>query len=304
MVNTLAESDEPWTEKPPRLDVGVVGTGRAGSVLGAALKRAGHNVMACTAVSDISRLRAEALLPGVPILSIEETVADRDLILLSIPDDVLSQVVSGLATTNAVSPGTFVMHLSGRYGIDILRPLTEQGCLPLALHPVMTFTGTSIDLNRLSACPFGVTTHETLRPVAETLVMEMGGEPVWVPEASRGLYHAALTFGANNLMTLVNQTTELLEAANISNPEALVAPLLSASLDNALRNGDNALTGPIARGDAGTVREHLRVLANFDPAVIQAYRSLARLTAVRALASGILQPIAAQDLLAILADES
>ena len=304
MVNTLAESDEPWTEKPPRLDVGVVGTGRAGSVIGAALKRAGHQIKACTAVTDLSKLRAEALLPGVAILSIEETVADRDLILLSIPDDVLAQVVSGLAATNAVSPGTFVLHLSGRYGIDILRPLTELGCLPLALHPVMTFTGTSIDLNRLSACPFGVTTHPTLRPVAETLVMEMGGEPVWVPEASRSLYHAALTFGANNLMTLVNQTSELLESAGITNPEALVAPLLSASLDNALRNGDSALTGPIARGDAETVREHLRVLANFDPAVTQAYRSLARLTAVRALASGALQPQSAENLLAMLADES
>jgi len=304
VVNTLAESDEPWTEKPPRLDVGVVGTGRAGSVIGAALKRAGHQVKACTAVTDLSKLRAEALLPGVAILSIEETVADRDLILLSIPDDVLAQVVSGLAATNAVSPGTFVMHLSGRYGIEVLRPLTELGCLPLALHPVMTFTGTSIDLNRLSACPFGVTTHPTLRPVAETLVMEMGGEPVWVPEASRSLYHAALTFGANNLMTLVNQTSELLESAGITNPEALVAPLLSASLDNALRNGDSALTGPIARGDAETVREHLRVLANFDPAVTQAYRSLARLTAVRALAAGVLQPQSAENLLTMLADES
>ena len=128
MVNTLAESDEPWTEKPPRLDVGVVGTGRAGSVIGAALKRAGHQVKACTAVTDLSKLRAEALLPGVAILSIEETVADRDLILLSIPDDVLAQVVSGLAATNAVSPGTFVLHLSGRYGIEVLRPLTELGC--------------------------------------------------------------------------------------------------------------------------------------------------------------------------------
>ena len=300
----MAESDEPWTEKPPRLDVGVVGTGRAGSVIGAALKRAGHQIKACTAVTDLSKLRAEALLPGVAILSIEETVADRDLILLSIPDDVLVEVVSGLAATNAVSPGTFVLHLSGRYGIDILRPLTEQGCLPLALHPVMTFTGTSIDINRLSACPFGVTTHQTLRPVAETLVMEMGGDPVWVPEASRSLYHAALTFGANNLMTLVNQTSELLESAGISNPELLVAPLLSASLDNALRNGDSALTGPIARGDAQTVREHLRVLANFDPAVTQAYRSLARLTAVRALASGVLQPQNAESLLALLAEQS
>ena len=304
MVNTLAESDEPWTEKPPRLDVGVVGTGRAGSVLGAALKRAGHNIRACTAVSDISKLRAESLLPGVPVTSIEEAVKDRDLILLSVPDDYLSQVVNGLAATNAVSPGTFVMHVSGRFGIEILRPLTEQGCLPLALHPVMTFTGTSIDLNRLSACPFGITTVQTLRPVAETLVVEIGGEPIWVPEENRGLYHAALTFGANNLMTLVTQTTELLEAAGITNPESLVAPLLGASLDNALRNGDAAITGPVARGDAGTVREHLRVLANFDPAVTQAYRAMARLTAIRALASGTLQPQLAEELLTVLADES
>ena len=300
----MAESDEPWTEKPPRLDVGVVGTGRAGSVLGAALKRAGHNIRACTAVSDISKLRAESLLPGVPVTSIEEAVKDRDLILLTVPDDYLSQVVNGLAATNAVSPGTFVMHASGRYGIEILRPLTDQGCLPLALHPVMTFTGTSIDLNRLSACPFGITTVQTLRPVAETLVVEIGGEPIWVPEENRGLYHAALTFGANNLMTLVTQTTELLEAAGITNPEHLVAPLLGASLDNALRNGDAAITGPVARGDAGTVREHLRVLANFDPAVSQAYRAMARLTAIRALASGTLQPQLAEELLIVLADES
>lgn len=300
----MAESDEPWTEKPPRLDVGVVGTGRAGSVLGAALKRAGHNVRACTAVSDISKLRAESLLPGVPVTSIEEAVKDKDLILLTVPDDFLGQVVNGLAATNAVSPGTFVMHASGRYGIEILRPLTEQGCLPLALHPVMTFTGTSIDLNRLSACPFGITTVETLRPVAETLVVEIGGEPIWVPEENRGLYHAALTFGANNLMTLVTQTTDLLAAAGITNPEDLVTPLLSASLDNALRNGDAAITGPVARGDAGTVREHLRVLANFDPSVTQAYRAMARLTAIRALASGTLQPHLAEELLIVLADES
>ena len=300
----MAESDEPWTEKPPRLDVGVVGTGRAGSVLGAALKRAGHNIRACTAVSDISKLRAESLLPGVPVTSIEEAVKDRDLILLTVPDDYLSQVVNGLAATNAVSPGPFVMHASGRYGIEILRPQTDQGCLPLALHPVMTFTGTSIDLNRLSACPFGITTVQTLRPVAETLVVEIGGEPIWVPEENRGLYHAALTFGANNLMTLVTQTTELLEAAGITNPENLVAPLLGASLDNALRNGDAAITGPVARGDAGTVREHLRVLANFDPAVSQAYRAMARLTAIRALASGTLQPQLAEELLIVLADES
>jgi predicted short-subunit dehydrogenase-like oxidoreductase (DUF2520 family) len=105
-------------------------------------------------------------------------------------------------------------------------------------------------------------------------------------------------------MTLVTQTTELLEAAGVLNPEDLLAPLMSASLDNALRNGDGAITGPVARGDAGTVREHLRVLVNFDPAVTQAYRAMARLTAIRALASGTLQLHLAEELLTVLADES
>ena len=93
-------------------------------------------------------------------------------------------------------------------------------------------------------------------------------------------------------------------SSGITNPENLVTPLLGASLDNALRNGDAAITGPVARGDAGTVREHLRVLANFDPTVSQAYRAMARLTAIRALASGTLQPQLAEELLIVLADES
>jgi len=289
VVNTVAESFEPWTEQPPRLDIGVVGTGRAGSVLGAALMRAGHNVVACSAVSDISRLRAESLLPGVPIKSVAETVKDRDLVLLTVPDDVLPGLVEGFASTQSIGPGTFVMHASGRFGVDVLKQLTDAGCLPLALHPVMTLTGTSLDLSRLSGCPFGVTAPLSLRPVAEALVVEMGGEPVWVEEQQRGLYHAALAFGANGLMTLVNQTLELLAQAQIEDPAALAIPLLGASLDNAVRNGDQALTGPIVRGDAKTVALHLGLLAQISPAVGDAYRSLARLTAERAIESGLLR---------------
>ncbi len=300
----MAESSEPWTEQPPRLDVGVIGTGRAGSVLGAALMRAGHNVVACTAVSDLSRLRAESLLPGVPIMTVNEAVANRDLVLLTVPDDVLPGLVDGLASTKAISPGTFVMHASGRFGVNVLSPLTAQGCLPLALHPVMTLTGTSIDLNRLSGCPFGVTAPHTLRPVAEALVVEIGGEPVWVPEESRGLYHAALAFGANYLMTLVNQTVDLLTASGIDDALDLVTPLLSASLDNAIRQGDQAMTGPIVRADVATIEEHIRQLALVNPAVVNAYKSLGRLTAERAIDAGTLRAEQAESLLNALGDES
>ena len=294
----------PWTEQPPRLDIGVIGTGRVGAVIGAALNRAGHKVVAASAVSELSRLRAENLLPGVAILPVDEVVRDRDLILLTVPDDVLPEIVSGLAKTNAVSPGTFVMHTSGRSGTDVLEPLTKLGCLPLAIHPIMTFTGTSIDLNRLTGCPFGVTAPESLRPVAEALVVEIGGEPVWVPEANRSLYHTALAFGANNLITLVNETVDILGQAGIENPNAIVAPLLGASLDNALRNGDNALTGPISRGDVKTVSAHIAELKKISPATLSAYVAMGRLTAERALESGMLNVDQAQALLQVLGDQS
>jgi predicted short-subunit dehydrogenase-like oxidoreductase (DUF2520 family) len=288
-------------EAPPRLRVGVVGTGRAGAVLGAALTRCGHRVVAAYAVSDLSRLRAEALLPGVPLLPIDEVVAAADLVLLTVPDDVLPGLVAGLAETGTVRAGQFVAHASGRYGYTVLDPLTRLGALPLALHPVMTFTGTSIDLNRLTGAPFGVTAPEQLRPVAEALVVEMGGEPVWVAEGSRALYHAALAHGANHLVTLVAQTLELLSAAGVDQPARLVAPLLSAALDNALRYGDQALTGPVARGDAGTVAAHVQQLGDVSPEARTAYLALARVTADRALAAGLLRPEGAEALLEVLA---
>jgi predicted short-subunit dehydrogenase-like oxidoreductase (DUF2520 family) len=161
----------------------------------------------------------------------------------------------------------------------------------------MTFTGTSIDLARLSGCPFGVTAPDQLRPVAEALVVEMGGDPVWVDEGNRVLYHAALAHGANHLVTLVTQTLGLLSAAGVEQPARLVAPLLSAALDNALRYGDQALTGPVARGDAGTVAAHVRELGRVDPEARTAYVALARVTADRALAAGLLKADAAEALL-------
>jgi predicted short-subunit dehydrogenase-like oxidoreductase (DUF2520 family) len=285
---------------PPRLRVGIIGAGRVGAVLGAALRRAGHQVTGVSAVSDLSRLRAEALLPGVPIVDIPAVTADADLVLIAIPDDALAPVVAGLAETGNVHAGQFWCHPSGGHGIEILDPATRAGALPLALHPVMTFTGTSVDLARLEECPFGVTAPEVLRPVAEALVVEMGGDPIWVPEENRALYHAALSYGANYLITLVAQSLELLTTAGIEQPQRIIAPLLSASLDNALRLGDHALTGPVARGDAESVARQLAAIARVSEQAAVGYQALARVTADRAVASGTLAPHQAAELLGVL----
>lgn len=287
----------PVLSPPPRLRVGIVGTGRVGAVLGAALRRTGHRVVACSARSDLSRVRAEALLPGVPIVGAQEVAESCDLLLLTVPDDRLTGVVSDLVPH--VHAGQIVLHASGRHGLDVLGPLPST--IPVAAHPVMTFTGTSLDLERLEDCPFGVTAPEAARPIAEALVIEMGGDPVWVDDDARTTYHAALAHGANHLVTLVAQTLDLLAAAGVEDPARLARPLLSAALDNALREGDVALTGPVARGDAGTVRAHLADLEDADAATREAYLVLASATLDRAVASGLLTAAAAEPIAELLA---
>ena len=288
-------------DRPARLSVGVVGAGRVGSVLGAALAQAGHRVVAVSGVSDASRRRADALLPGVPVVPPTEVLEAAELVLLTVPDDVLPELVAGIAASGAVRAGALLVHTSGRYGVAVLDPVTRRGALPLALHPAMTFTGRPEDLARLTGACFGVTAPEPLRPIAEALVVEMGADPQWVDEDARPLYHAALASGANHLATLVNESVDLLRRCGVGEPERLLAPLLGASLDNALRSGDAALTGPVARGDAGTVAAHIAVLREVSPDTAAAYVAMARLTADRALAAGLLKPEAAEALLDVLA---
>lgn len=287
--------------RPARLTVGVVGAGRVGSALAVALTRAGHRVVAVSGVSDASRRRAADRLPNAEVLPADEVVRAAELVLLTVPDDALPAVVEGLAAVGAFRPGQLVAHTSGRYGLDVLRPAANGGALPLALHPVMTFAGGAEDVERLAGTSFGVTAPEPLRPVGEALVIEMGGEPVWVPEEARVLYHAALAWVSNNLVTLVSTAADLLKQAGAERPDLLLAPLLGAALDNALRRGDGALTGPVARGDAGTVTAHLEALRANAPEVVPAYVALARLTADRALRDGRLDPRAAEALLDALA---
>ena len=289
---------------PARLRVGIVGAGRVGAVLGAALRRAGHEIAGVYAVSAASRDRAADLLPGVPVVDLPTAVAGMDLVLLAVPDDVLGDLVAGLAATNTWEAGQLVAHTSGRDGVAVLEPVRAAYALPLALHPAMTFTGTAMDLERLADCVFGVTAPEGLRELAMALVLDMGGTPVWIAEEMRVTYHAALAHGANHLVTLIAQAMEVLAAAGVEHPDRALGPLVRAALDNALRLRDAALTGPVARGDVGTVERHLAALEALAPQVKDTYVALARATAVRALDSGRLRPAAAEPLLVTLAEES
>lgn len=288
--------------EPPRLRVGVIGVGRVGSVLGAALAAAGHHVVAATAVSAASEARARRLLPAAVIRAPEDVLARVELVLLTVPDDDLPGLVAGLASAGAWRSGQIAAHTSGAHGLGVLTPASAYGVVPLALHPAMTFTGRAEDVDRLPGTVFGITAQPDCRAVAEALVIEMQGDSVWVPEHARALYHAALSHAANHLVTLLCDATDLLAGAGVENPTRMLIPLVTAAVDNAFRLSDRALTGPVSRGDAATVAAHVRALARDDPAVLPSYAAMARRTVERAAAANRISAAAYGQVLFALSD--
>jgi predicted short-subunit dehydrogenase-like oxidoreductase (DUF2520 family) len=285
------------------MTVGVIGAGRVGATLGAALAAAGHHVVAASGVSAAAKHRIATLLPQARNLPADQVAREaHDLLIIAVPDDALASVVAGLAGVGALRPGQVVAHTSGAHGLAVLEPARAVGARPLALHPAMTFTGTPTDLARLAdGASFGVTAPPDLAIIAHDLVEDLGGQLEWIDEEDRPLYHAALVHGANHLVTLVNEAADRLRDAGVTHPEKMLAPLLRAALENALVGGDSALTGPVSRGDAGTIAKHVTALGAVAPDSVPAYLALARRTADRAIAVGRLRPTDAESLLDVLA---
>jgi predicted short-subunit dehydrogenase-like oxidoreductase (DUF2520 family) len=217
-----------------RLGVGILGAGQVGPVLGAALAGAGHAVVGVSAVSADSRERAEAILPGAPILTIPELVERSELVLIAIPDEEISPLVTGLAAAGVWQPGQLVAHTSARFGTDVLRPAQAAGVIPLALHPAIDFTGTSLDLARLRESFFAVTAPAPVLPIAQALVVEMGAEPVVVAEEDREAYAEAIATATEFSRSIVAQSSAILSRIGVENPGAYLSSLVRSAVDNAL----------------------------------------------------------------------
>ena len=233
------------------------------------------------------------LLPDVPLLPVEQIAERSELLILAVPDDELSGLVTYLASSGSITAGQILVHTSGRHGTEALASATALGAIGLAIHPAMTFTGMSVDLQRLNGTCFAVTGPAPFIPIAQALVVEMGGEPVYVAEADRALYHAALAHAANHLVTILGQSQQMLASIGIEDPARYMGPLVRAAVDNALASGEGALTGPVVRGDAGTVKAHVQALNEYSEHektsdITDSYAALAHATAKRAHNRGLL----------------
>jgi predicted short-subunit dehydrogenase-like oxidoreductase (DUF2520 family) len=222
------------SERSGRLGVGIVGAGRVGPVLGAALAGAGHAIVGISAVSADSRDRAEAMLPGVPILDVPALIERSELVILAVPESELEALVAGLALVNAWQPGQLVLHTAPGFGTAVLAPATKAGAIPLAVHPAMAFTGTSLDLVRLQESYCAVTAPTPVLPIGQALVVEMGAEPVIVAEADREAYAEAIATATSFSTAIVGQAVGILQSLGIESPGRVIAPLVRSAVENAL----------------------------------------------------------------------
>jgi predicted short-subunit dehydrogenase-like oxidoreductase (DUF2520 family) len=226
-----------------RLGVGIIGAGRVGPVIGAALGGAGHALVGITHGSDDERV--VAILPGVPVLDALEVVRRSELVVIAVPHDELPGLVAGLADLDAWQIGQLVLHTDAAYGIGVLAPAAAQGAIPLAVHPAIAFTGTSMDLRQLSTAYAAVTAPGPVLPIAQALAVELGCEPVVVAEESRAAYAEALVTATEFSRSIVRQSTELLAQAGVPDPGRYLSALVHSTVDQAL-----SATGPTGGGES------------------------------------------------------
>lgn len=218
-----------------RLGIGIVGAGRVGPVLARALAGAGHAIVGISAISEESRERAETMLPGVPVLEVAEVVRRSELVLFAIPGAELPDLVNGLAALGAWQPGQLAVHTAPEHGYGVFGPALAAGVIPLALHPAIVFTGTSLDLARLSGATIAVTAPTPVLPIGQALAVEMGAEPVIVREQDRAAY--AETVGAADEFSraVVRQALDGLTALGIEQQSRLVGGIVRAAVEDELQ---------------------------------------------------------------------
>jgi predicted short-subunit dehydrogenase-like oxidoreductase (DUF2520 family) len=255
--------------------VAIVGPGRVGTLLAVACSRAGHRVVAVAGGRPASRRRLVDLVAGArPEEEPAAAVAGADLVVLAVPDDAIEAVVTDLVRVDAVSADQRVVHVAGSQGLASLRLAALAGARTAACHPAMTVPRDSRDPQLLVGATWAVTAATADRAWAHRFVEDLGGDPHDVADDRRVLYHAGLAVGSNAAGATVAVARKLLLAAGIADPAPFLAPLVGASTRNVLARGADALTGPVVRGDLGTIARHLEGLARDLPDLVDAYRAL------------------------------
>jgi predicted short-subunit dehydrogenase-like oxidoreductase (DUF2520 family) len=257
--------------------IAILGLGKVGTAVGHLLKTAGYRIIA---VADQS---PDALNKGIPFTggqackNLSEAAAAATCIVITTTDDAIASVCHAIVKDGAVHKGDKVIHMSGAGGLDLLAPARRAGAHVASIHPIQSFADVEGAIINIPGSTFGITADDELREWAVSIVNALKGVPFFVPEKDKALYHAAACMASNYLTTLMYMVETTYQALGLSRKEAIRAfwPLVKGTLLNIeTRGAIEALTGPIARGDAGTIEKHLQALQEALPDLLNAYCEL------------------------------
>ena len=221
--------------KQGRLNIGVVGAESSGIAMARALSAAGHQVVAITTDPFDGDESIGLDLPLAKKLPDGEIISVSEMVLLAVKPSEIKGVVTHLS--EFWRAGQLVVHLAAEFDHQILDEAVAKGAIPLAIHPAMRFTGTSLDMNRMKESFFAVSAPAVALPIAQALVIEMGGEPIVIESSARASYAEAIAVASNFSAMIVSQAVGLLEQAGVANAALVIAPVIESAVDQALSKG-------------------------------------------------------------------
>ena len=276
-------------------NVAIIGLGRAGTAIGYLLRQAGYPIVA-VACRSLASLQDRIRYTGGRAFTTDAAAEAASLatcIFITTPDDSIATICREIAQKGGFKPGDKVVHMSGAGGLDLLEPARKAGAMVACIHPIQSFANVEGAIRNILSSTFGITADEDLMGWSARLVRELGGIPFEVPEAIKPLYHAAACMASNYLATLIHTVEEIYLSLGLNRNEAMRTfwPLVSGTLKNIETSGSiQALTGPISRGDAGTIVQHIRVFHEKQPAFLPVYCAMGLLTVDLAMKKGTLSP--------------
>jgi predicted short-subunit dehydrogenase-like oxidoreductase (DUF2520 family) len=263
------------------MKIAIVGAGNVGTALAVLVAAAGHQITGIASRTEASAVRTARLVHAPHSTDPAAFTKEADIIFLTTPDRVISDVCSQIAASSGFAPNSIVAHTSGAHSSSILHAAAESGAYTISFHPLQTFANPDAGIKNLPGSFITIEGHENAMPAARSLVADLKCQVLEIPTEGKALYHAAACIACNYFSTLTDTALTVMEAAGIKKEDGLPAlyPLIEGTLKNIMRIGTvQSLTGPIARGDVSTVQAHLEAMQNQIPDIIPLYSLLGQAT--------------------------
>ena len=268
----------------------IIGAGMVGTAIGYILKKAGYDIVAIADKSNAALQRAVSYTGGKSYRKPQEVLHEADCILITTPDDIILSVCKDIALSPLIK-GKYIFHMSGAGSLDLLEPAKEAGAAVGSIHPLQSFSSIDNAIQNIPSSYFGITADAKAKKQAKTIVLALGGNPIYISSKQKSLYHAAACVASNYLVSLLNVVESIYQSIGINEKDAKKAylPLIYGSLKNIELSGSiAALTGPIVRGDSGTIQKHVDAINANLPQYASLYSSLGLVTVNLATKKGTL----------------